>query len=134
MLPLPPSLSASASAASLPPATLSEATRVAVSALFTPRSAAITGMSALLALRTPGPTASESTGLTMMDETPELVKFCSWLACCEASFWASVTVRSMPAFLASACAPSFICTKKGLLSVERDMPTFVVPPEEPELR
>lgn len=134
MSPLPPSFSASAFAASLPPATLSEATSVAVSALLTPRSAAITGMSALLAARTAGPAASESTGLTMIDFTPSPVKFWSWLACCDASFCASVTVRSMPACLASACAPAFICTKKGLLSVESDMPTLVVVPEEPGLK
>lgn len=91
-------------------------------------------MSALLAPWTAGPAASESTGLTMIDFTPELVKFWSWLACCEASFCASVTVRSTPAAFASACAPAFICTKKGLLSVESDMPTLVLPPEGPELK
>lgn len=107
---------------------------MAMSALLTPRSAATTGMPALSAARTAGPTASESTGLTMIDFMPVPVKFCIWLACWEASFWASVTVRSMPSALASACAPSFICTKKGLLRVESERPILVVLLEEPGFR
>lgn len=92
----------------------------------------MTGMSSLLAERTEGPAASESTGLTMTADRLPLTKFWSWLACWEASFWASVTVRSTPSFFASSSAPFLICTKNGLFSVDSDSPIFwLLPPEEP---
>ncbi len=132
MMPLPPSFSASALAPNCPPSTLSEATSADVCALLTPRSTAMTGMPSLFAARTEGPAASESTGLTTTADRPPLTKFCSWLACWEASFWASVTVRSTPSFFASSSAPFLICTKNGLLSVDSDSPIFwSLPPEEP---
>ena len=80
---------ASSSAACLPPATLSLATREVSFASLTVRSTAMTGMFAAVSSPTEALAASESTGLTMTALVLPAAAVASWLAWVAESFWAS---------------------------------------------
>ena len=118
MLPLPPSSLPNSAAASLPPATLSDAMKDATLAPVTVRSTAMTGILAVFRTFTGAAAPSESTGFRMTAWTFWDWAFASWLACVAASFCASTTLRVTPSAAASATAPSFSETKNGLFSVE----------------
>ena len=116
--PSSPIAAASASAAWVPPATLSEAMKLASSPEAALRSTAMTGMSALFSASTEVATASESVGLTMTRLTPWVMALASWSAWVAESSEASWISRVRPCASASACAPSTSWTKKGLVWVE----------------
>src|SRR5699024_2557727 len=78
--PSSPIAAARASAAWVPPATLSEAMKLASSPEVASRSTAMTGMSASLSDSTEVETASESVGLTITRAWPWVMALASWLA------------------------------------------------------
>src|SRR5699024_6995768 len=129
--PSSPIAAARASAAWVPPATLSEAMKLASSPEVASRSTAMTGMSASLSDSTEVETASESVGLTITRAWPWVMALASWLAWVAESSEASCTSRLMPCASASASAPSTSSTKKGLVWVETASMTRWPPPPSP---